>query len=236
PELLDHLASNFRSDWSVKDLVRSIVRSSTYRRSSVPAEATADRMRSIDPDRILLAAVPIRRLQAEAIRDAMLATSGRLDASLGGAPVATHLTPFMNGRGRPGRSGPVDGAGRRSIYLEVRRNFANPMLAAFDLPAPMTTVGRRNSSNVPAQSLVLLNDPFVHEMAATWADSVLGDESITNDRDRARRMWRQAFAVSPTDEEIGLVVDHLSKCVDPTEGWRDVAHALYNAKAFFHLD
>ena len=158
------------------------------------------------------------------------------DAATGGAPVATHLTPFMNGRGRPGRSGPLDGAGRRSLYLEVRRNFANPMLAAFDLPAPMTTVGRRNSSNVPAQSLVLLNDPFVHEMAKAWADSILADASISNDEERARRMWRQAFAVPPTEEEIRVVVDHLASSSDSTEGWRDVAHALYNAKAFVHLD
>ena len=236
PALLDHLASGFRTNWSVKDLIRSIVLSSAYRRSSVPAEITADRMRSVDPGRALLAAAPIRRLQAESIRDAMLATSGRLDPRVGGVSVGTHLTPFMNGRGRPGRSGPLDGDGRRSIYLEVRRNFANPMLAAFDLPAPMTTVGRRNSSNVPAQSLVLLNDPFVHELAATWAESILDDTSIKSDEDRARRMWRQAFAVPPTKEEVAVVVHHLSSVSDPNEGWRDIAHALYNAKAFVHLD
>jgi cytochrome c553 len=236
PELLDHLASEFRTNWSIKDLIRSIVRSSAYRRSSVPAEATADRMRLIDPNRVLLAAAPVRRLQAEAIRDSMLFTSGRLDSTVGGASVGTHLTPFMNGRGRPGRSGPLDGAGRRSIYLEVRRNFANPMLAAFDLPAPMTTVGRRNSSNVPAQSLVLLNDPFVHEMAAAWADSILADTSLGNDENRARRMWRLAFAAPPTEEDIRIIVDHVDATSDPVEAWNDIAHALYNSKAFVHLD
>jgi len=83
---------------------------------------------------------------------------------------------------------------------------------------------------------VLLNDPFVHEMAATWAESILDDTSIKSDEDRARRMWRQAFAVPPTNEEVAVVVDHLSSVSDPTEGWRDIAHALYNAKAFVHLD
>ena len=236
PELLDHLASEFRTNWSVKDLIRSIVLSSAYRRSSVPAEATADRMRSIDPSRSLLAAAPIRRLQAEAIRDSMLFTSDRLDPTRGGASVGTHLTPFMNGRGRPGRSGPLDGDGRRSLYLEVRRNFANPMLAAFDLPAPMTTVGRRNSSNVPAQSLVLLNDPFVHEMAVAWAESILADAAIGSDDARARHLWRQAFAVAPTDEDVRTIVDHVSESTDRLEAWTDVTHALYNAKAFVHLD
>ena len=236
PELLDHLASRLRENWSIKDLIRSIVRSSTYRRSSEPVAVTSERMMAVDPDQALLGATPIRRLEAEAIRDAMLATSGRLDSRVGGPPVATHLTPFMTGRGRPGHSGPLDGDGRRSIYLAVRRNFANPMMAAFDLPAPMTTVGRRNSSNVPAQSLVLMNDPFVHEMARLWSERILADESLVDDQARARRMWRQAFAETPGDEDLGAVVDFVAAAPEPKQGWIDVAHAFYNAKAFIHLD
>ena len=236
PELLDHLASRLREDWSIKDLVRTIVHSSTYRRSSEPAEITSERMMIVDPDRSLLGAAPIRRIEAEAIRDAMLATSGRLDSRIGGPPVAAHLTPFMTGRGRPGRSGPLDGDGRRSIYLEVRRNFANPMMAAFDLPAPMTTVGTRNRSNVPAQSLVLMNDPFVHQMSELWGERILADDTLVDDRDRARRMWRQAFATAPSDGDLQAVVDFIAEAPNPEEGWADIAHAFYNAKAFIHLD
>ncbi|HAC08661.1 MAG TPA: hypothetical protein DCG14_03310, partial [Phycisphaerales bacterium] len=109
-------------------------------------------------------------------------------------------------------------------------------LAAFDLPAPMTAVGRRNDSNVPAQSLVLLNDPFVHEMATAWATSVLENESRFDDEERARRMWRRAFAVPPTDADVRVILDHVTASSDPIEGWTDIAHALYNAKAFIHLD
>ena len=174
--------------------------------------------------------------KTEAIRDAMLATSGRLDPRVGGPPVATHLTPFMTGRGRPGRSGPLDGDGRRSIYQQIRRNFAAPMMAAFDLPAPMTTVGRRNSSNVPAQSLVLMNDPFVHEMSRIWGERILADESLVDDQTRARRMWREAFAESPTEENVRVVIDFVATAPGPRQGWIDVAHAFYNAKAFIHLD
>jgi hypothetical protein len=236
PGLLDHLASRLREDWSIKELIRSVVHSSTYRRSSEPHASTAERMSVVDPDRTLLGAAPVRRIQAEAIRDAMLSTSGRLDPRVGGPPVPIHLTPFMTGRGRPGRSGPLDGDGRRSIYLELRRNFANPMMAAFDLPAPMTTVGTRNSSNVPAQSLVLMNDPFVHEMSRIWGERIVTDDSLVDDRERARRMWRQAFATPPGEEEIQTVVDFVAAAPETNQGWADVAHAFYNAKAFIHLD
>lgn len=236
PALLDFLASRFREAWSVKDLIREIVRSSAYRRSSTPSADSAARLSEIDPTGTLLAAAPVRRIQAEAIRDAMLAVSGRLDAGVGGPSVATHLTSFMNGRGRPGHSGPLDGDGRRSVYLEVRRNFANPMLAAFDLPAPMTTVGRRNTSNVPAQSLVLMNDPFVHEMAGLWAARILADGELGTDVERATRMWREAFAVAPTTDEVDAMLGFVEGSDDSTQAWNDVAHALLNAKAFIHLD
>ena len=236
PDLLDFLADRFREDWSVKNLIRSIVRSSAYRRSSAPADGMDELLAERDPTNTLLAVAPIRRLQAEAIRDAMLATSGRLDPAVGGRSVPVHLTSFMNGRGRPGGSGPLDGHGRRSLYLEIRRNFANPMLAAFDLPAPMTIVGRRNTSNVPAQALVLMNDPFVHEMAKRWAEAVLADPTLVDDRTRVERMWRQAFSSAPTPEEADAIVAFVGGAPDPALAWTDVAHALYNAKAFIHLD
>ena len=84
-----------------------------------------------------------------------------------GPSVPVHLTSYMEGRGRPGRSGSLDGDGRRSIYLSVRRNFLNPMLLAFDAPVPFSTMGRRNVSNVPAQALCLLNDPLVISQSAS---------------------------------------------------------------------
>ena len=123
--------------------------------SSKPVNAASE---AKDPANILLHRMPVRRLQGEAIRDAILAVSGRLDKKMYGAPVAVHLTTFMEGRGRPGRSGPLDGAGRRTIYQEVRRNFLSPMMLAFDMPQPLSTFGRRTTSNVPAQSLIMMNE------------------------------------------------------------------------------
>ena len=236
PELLDHLATRFQSDWSIKNLIRSIVTSSVYRRSSMATPETTTRMLTVDPQNELLAIAPIRRLQAEAIRDALLAVSGRLVDQVGGPPIATHLTPFMTGRGRPGGSGPMDGGGRRSLYLEVRRNFPDPMLTAFDQPPPSTTVGTRNVSNVPAQSLVFLNDPLVHELAEFWAVRILDDTTLESDRSRADRMWRTAFAVEPSDRDLDAIVSFVAAGDDRIERWTDVAHVLFNTKAFIYLD
>ncbi len=172
PELLDWLAHWYAGEagWSTKKLVRLLVTSSTYRMAGKPTDKFAEEK---DPDNLLFHRMPVRRLEGEVIRDSMLAISGRLDPALFGPPVPTHLTEFMDGRGRPAASGPLDGAGRRSIYLEVRRNFVSPMMRAFDTPVPFTTIGRRTVSNVPAQSLILMNDPFVIGQAQAWARRVL---------------------------------------------------------------
>ena len=132
PELLDYLADRFvKEGWSVKKTIRtwccptltacrrSPRNKPIKRRSARPAACTG---------------CALRRLEGEAIRDAMLAVSGRLDRKLYGPSVPIHLTPFLDGRGRPA-SGPLDGDGRRSIYIAVRRNFLSPLLLAFDTPS-----------------------------------------------------------------------------------------------------
>ena len=103
----------------------------------------------LDPTNTFLHRMNVRRLEAEVIRDALLAASGRLVPSMYGKSTPVHLTSFMEGRGRPGQSGPLDGDGRRSIYLNVRRNFLNPMFLAFDTPAPFSTMGRRTCRMSP---------------------------------------------------------------------------------------
>ena len=101
-----------------------------------------------------------------------------------GPPVNVFLTAFMAGRGRPA-SGPLDGDGRRSIYLGERRNFLSPMMLAFDQPIPFSSMGRRSVSNVPAQALILMNDPFVVDQAKLWASHVLSASG--NDTNAAHR-------------------------------------------------
>ncbi|HTU19452.1 MAG TPA: PSD1 and planctomycete cytochrome C domain-containing protein [Gemmataceae bacterium] len=234
PELLDYLADRFIKDgWSIKKLIRTLVLSSTYRMSS-QADAAADRA---DPGNLLLHRMRRRRLEGEAIRDAMLMVSGRLDPRLFGPSVLVHLTEFQQGRGRPA-SGPLDGDGRRSVYLAVRRNFLSPFLLAFDTPSPFSAVGRRTVSNVPAQSLILLNDPFVHQQAQLWAKRMLSQ--CGSDRERIVRMYESAFARPPTAEELAGCLEFLQHkpAAQAREDaiWADLAHVLFNVKEFIFVN
>jgi cytochrome c553 len=249
PELLDHLAARFADGgWSTKRLIRAIVLSRTYRMASRAADPAA--AAPLDPDNKLLHRAHVRRLQAETIRDHLLAVSGRLDLTAGGTGgpgVPVHLTPFMDGRGKPTKSGPLDGAGRRSVYLEVRRNFLPPMLLAFDTPQPFSTMGRRSVSNVPAQALILMNDPFVQEQAKLWAAHLLADPSTPTPESRVAAMYAAAFSRPPAPDETAALLafahdqgEHLGlpkdqRLTDPRI-WTEIAHALINTKEFIFLN
>lgn len=237
PELLDHLASEFLADGrSLKRAIRRIVLSRTYQMScQVDAEAA-----QIDPKNLRWHHRPPMRLQGEAIRDSLLSIAGTLDPTLYGRSIPIHLTGFMDGRGRPKTSGPIDGAGRRSIYTEVRRNFLSPFMLAFDTPTPFSTMGRRNVSNVPAQALILMNDPFVMQQATEWSDRALAER--TTARDRIVWMYETAFARQPTESELKHTLAFVGQVTSdqPTQEssrsvWADLAHALINSKEFLFL-
>ena len=234
PKLLDTLATAFiEGSWSQKNLIRRIVLSQTYRQSATPhPNLSPNLLADLDPENILLHKAPVRRLEAEAIRDAMLAISGRLDPKSFGPPVPVHLTSFMQGRGRP-QSGPLDGAGRRAIYLSIRRNFLSPMMLAFDMPSPFATVGRRTVSNVPAQALTLMNDPFVVTEAKRWGDATA---AIKNASERIETMFLQAFARPPSPEQAETILAWVSSHPEPRTAWQDVAHSLWNTKEFIFLN
>jgi hypothetical protein len=237
PELLDYLAGQFAKDgWSLKKAIRNMVLSRAYRMSS-GADEKAD---TADPGNLWLHQARVRRLEGEAIRDALLAVSGRLDRTMYGPSVPVHLTPFQDGRGRP-PSGPLDGAGRRSIYLAVRRNFLSPLLLAFDTPIPFSTVGRRSVSNVPAQALILLNDPFVHQQAEVWARRVLASPGSA--KERIIGMYLSAFARPPTDSELAACIAFIDREMpasgnrrDEVRAWADLAHTLVNVTEFIFVN
>ncbi len=240
PELLDWLAADLvENGWSLKHAIREIALSQTYAQASV-ANPRLDpgKIANVDPENTLLHRMPVRRLQAEAIRDAILAVSGRLDPKQFGPGIATHRTPFMTGRGARG-SGPLDGAGRRTIYLSVYRNFLNPFLLSFDMPGPFGPKGRRSVSNVPAQSLALLNDPFVIEQAKLWAQNVLANPEPATPQ-RIAAMVEAAFSHQPGPERLQTLQAFLERqsaehgALDE-RAWADLAHALFNAKEFVYL-
>ncbi len=244
PELLDWLAEDFRTtgEWSVKKLIKGIVLSRTYQMASQPDDAVAE---AKDPNNVWWHRMNVKRLEGEAIRDAVLAVSGRLDAKMFGPSVAIHLTEFMDGRGRPGKSGPLDGDGRRSIYVEVRRNFLSPMMQAFDAPAAATTVGRRTVSNVPAQALIMMNDPLVVQQAKLWAERLL-KEDVTVEQ-RIEKIYRTAFGRSASAEEQGRAQEFLriqageygvSGEAWQKDGrvWADFCHVVFNVKEFVFVN
>jgi hypothetical protein len=245
PELLDWLAGEFvRNRWSIKTMHRLIITSSTYRMSSAGSESS-DRL---DPTNRLLHRMNVRRLEAESIRDALLSVAGALDQKIYGPSVPVHLTSFMEGRGRPAHSGPLDGAGRRSLYLSVRRNFLNPMLLAFDAPVPFSTMGRRNVSNVPAQALTLLNDPLVIDQARLWAkrEIIRPARSIN---ERLERLYLTAFGRPPSADEArsseaflaasGVEIKNAGRRLSAPGAvapWADLCHVLINMKEFIFID
>ena len=212
PELLDWLASRLVTQ-SPKQVIRRIVLSDTYRQSSRETAAEA-----ADPGNVLLHRQNLRRLESEAIRDTLLSLSGRLDRTPFGPPVPAHVGPHQDGRGKPA-SGPLDGAGRRTLYVSVRRNFLSPFQLAFDAPSPAGPVGRRTVSNVPAQALALLNDEFVQTQAAAWAERV-------RDIDR---LYVEAFARPPTPAERAACERFRA-----AGGWAGLGHALVNVKEFVY--
>lgn len=188
PELLDHLAWRFQHEmnWSLKTLVRELVLTETWRQAGGPSPAAQEK----DPDNRLLSSYPLRRLEAEAIRDSLLAVSGRLDPARYGEPV---------GGGTP----------RRSLYLRVKRNDLDPLLTTFDFPTPASSVGRRDVTNVPAQSLTLLNDPFLIDQAAGWSARILESTDGASDETRIIAFFESALNRPPSANELAGSKDFL---------------------------
>jgi hypothetical protein len=226
PELLDYLTHKFMDDdWSVKRLIRHIVTSHVWQLSAEPSLDAFER----DPGNDLLSHANARRLDGEAIRDAMLAVAGNLQSDHCGPGVRLFYRTQIDPDKQP-PAGPIDGEGRRSIYLEARRLFPSDFLAVFDAPKPNIFTGRRSETNVPAQSLTLMNDPFVHYQANVWAKRVLGLELAPEQR--VTRMYVEAFARVPAEKELASAMTYVNQ--RPDDAWRDLAHALFNMKEFIY--
>ena len=235
PELLDYLATRFVEDgWSIKSMIRLLVTSNVYQLSSTSSAEAA----KLDSDNVLLQHARRRRLTAESIRDSILAVSGELDGKLYGPGIDIYYTGKTEGGGKVG---PLDGARRRSVYQRIKRNAQNPFLEVFDSPKPTSTRGQRDSTNVPAQSLTMLNDPFVIDQASKWAGHILADGG-TSVRDRVERMFFRALGRRPTAAEIAASLDYLAlpgasetDLLSSQKVWQDFAHSLFNLKEFLYL-
>lgn len=202
-ELLEHLAGALvAGGWSQKSLHRKIVRSTVYRQSSAPrAEGLA-----ADPDNRLLWRWPVRRLEAEVIRDGMLAVAGELDPLRFGPYVPTKQTPV----GEVIVDESVAGARRRSVYLQQRRSQTLSLLKVFDAPAVATVCTARPSSTVPLQSLALLNSDFAVARGEAFAARLRAETGGSKSSDRVRQAWRIAIGHDPTPAENALGVEFLA--------------------------
>lgn len=244
PALLDYLATRFVEEgWSTKKLVRLLVTSAVWRQSSVPDPKAVE----IDPENRLWHHYPMRRLEAEAIRDSLLAVSGRLDRTLFGPPVE----PYRTAEDASKRlfKGPLDGDGRRSIYLEMTLMEPPRFLALFNQPIPKQTVGRRDVSNVPDQALAMLNDPFVVAMAEHWSRHLIADGAPSAEV-RVARMLAEALARPARPAEVAGVVELVRRSAELRHtgsgdaqddllscqaAWQDAAHAIFNLKEFVYV-
>ena len=240
PELLDYLAARFVEEgWSIKKMIRLLALSGTFRQGgeAVPGALQAD------PQNLLLHHYPLRRLGAEALRDSILLTSGKLRDSMFGPSIHPHRAAAQEYRRL--FSGALDGEGRRSIYIKVTRMEGARFLETFDYPMPMATRGRRDVTNVPAQALTLLNDPFLVGEATACANRLL-DRQASSVEERITDLFRTALGRDPTQIEqerfrglagelASLLQVPRSDLLNSEKVWKDLAHAVLNLKEFMYI-
>jgi hypothetical protein len=240
PELLDYLAHRFVEEgWSIKRLIRAIVLTRAFQLAHMPSAAALE----ADPNNRLLSHYPARRMEAEAIRDSLLATAGRLDRTLYGLSIPAYREKEYADRRL--FKGPLDGNGRRSIYIKVTLMEAPKFLEVFNFPGGKVTQGRRDVTNVPAQALAMLNDPFVLQQADIWAKRLIERKNDTIAQ-RVDTMFRTALGRDARPEErtrFARFVFQVAALHDvPPDGvlastpvWRDVAHTMFNLQEFITI-
>lgn len=216
PELLDYLAVRFvDNDWSIKAMIRELVLSRTYRQSSTWRQAAFQ----ADPGNRLLWRMPKRRLEAEAIRDAMLAASGELDltrpeASLVGRVIGDRPISLIGLDKRLPKD--LDGSVHRSVYLPVIRDRLPDVLELFDFASASFVTGHRENTNVPTQALYLMNSSFVQDRARMLAARV-HREAGSDEQALVRKVFRLCLGRLPTPDEEDRSLAFLAAASTPAD-------------------
>jgi hypothetical protein len=241
PELLDWLAAEFVDrEWSVKAMHRLVMLSRTYQQSSRDDAGNA----KIDVANDYLWRFDRHRLDAESIRDTLLAVGGNLDRT----PGAAHPFPAMNTwnftQHNPFKA--VYDTKKRSVYVMQQRFQRHPFFALFDGADTNASTDRRITSTTPLQALYLMNDPLVHEQAKRFAARVLNEAK--DDPARIARAYALLFGRKPTKDETAAAVDYLAKVRDklddagtptdqqPAKAWESLARALFLSSEFVYVD
>jgi mono/diheme cytochrome c family protein len=240
PELLDWLASRFvEAGWSVKAMHRLMVTSRAYRLGGDESEAG----HQADPDNQLLWRFPRRRLDAESIRDTLLALAGLLDRSVGGPHPFPSQTTWNYTQHNPFKA--VYETDRRSVYLMTQRIQRHPYLALFDGADTNASTARRDSSTTPLQALYLMNDPFVHRLAGAFAARLVRERP--DDDGRIDLSFRLALARPPAPSEVAAAREFLGRAREKlaaagvagpereTQAWRGYARGLFLSNELLYV-
>jgi hypothetical protein len=236
PALLDFLARRFIEDgWSIKEMHRLILSSSAYQMASAnPAagqySAAADPA-LIDPENKLLWRANIQRLEAEEIRDAMLAVSGSLDMQIGGKTIPLHNREYVFNH--TSKDATTYETPRRALYIPIIRNHLYDMLEQFDYPDPTMPTGSRNSTVVAPQALIMLNSPFVMDAAEKLAVKLLADQR--SDEARVQAAYAALYGRAATQREIERALAFLKNEEDRKAAWTLLCHTLLAANEFIYL-
>ncbi|OYW75852.1 MAG: hypothetical protein B7Z37_11395 [Verrucomicrobia bacterium 12-59-8] len=234
PELLDWLAHWFTSNgWSLKDMHRLIMSSRTYQQSSeVPSQAAL-----IDPENRLLNHFPVRRLEAEEVRDALLSVAGSLDNSIGGKTIPRRNREFVFNH--TSKDFTSYGSTRRALYMPIIRNNLYDLFQQFDYPDPSTSTGLRNSTVVSPQALLLMNSDLATSAAQSFATRLF---KISADKEaRLRAAYRLAFAREATAADLRRAENYLTNSSQQDsdkreqQAWALLCQALMMSNEFIYL-
>ena len=231
PGLLDWLALEFaRSGWSIKAMHRQMMLSSTYRLASLASDESI----AHDPDNRLFGRMSRQRLDADAIRDSILAIAGTLNLKMGGVGVIPPLTSEEILAARtphlwPANPDPSEHA-RRTVYLQVKRSMALPMLQIFDAPDTAQSCARRETSTVAPQALAMMNSAFVLEQAGHFASRLraMAREDLGGQVDAG---WTLALGRYPTNAERRIALDFLRR-----NSLQQLCLMLFNMNEFVYVD
>jgi len=233
PELLDFLAGRLvANQWSVKKLVREVVLSRTYRLSA----AHDTKNFATDPDNSLYWRANQRRLDAESIRDAVLAVSGRLDLEPPRSSPVTALGDMDIGRNR--NAVLKADSRKRSVYLPIVRDMVPDVLDLFDFAEPSLVVANRDVTTVPSQALFMLNSPFIHENSTALAKRV--QTAASDDRARITSAYLTALSRPPTPVELARGESYLKKLsaepgCSPETAWTTFCQAFIASAEFRYI-
>lgn len=241
-ELLDWMAVEFmESGWSMKHMHQLILNSATYQLASYPAasenQANWQKLVQADPQNRMLGRRTRRRLEGEAIRDAILAASGSLNLKRGGPGVKPPLPKAVAGtllKNQWTVTPDQTEHDRRSVYLFLRRNLRLPMLEAFDKPDANLSCPERTQTTIAPQALHLLNSEFVRRQAEVFATRVT--EATQSQSEQIDLAYRLSLGRPASESELHHATNYLSQSDSIKTGWQDLCHALLNLNEFIYVD